>query len=326
VRAYRLLTILLLLQTREQVTARELAERLEVSRRTIYRDLEALAAAGAAVYAERGYGGGWRLLDGSKLQLPALDTAQLRALQLGGRRDLLDDLGLRDAAMLAWSQLEVARGQDDAQQPLDERLLIDSPSWRERRDDVAALAEIQRAVFHSRRLQILYDRGGEPVARTLDPLGLVVKGSTWYLVAAVDGQPRTYRVSRVLEATQLSEPASRPGGFHLRAWWDEQQRGFVARLPRYAVVALVRGAAQATLAHGGWFVTVERQSEPDADGFCATELAFNAEYYALGWAFAGGADVVICEPTALCERLVGLAAQLLKRNAQPERLISATDY
>jgi predicted DNA-binding transcriptional regulator YafY len=313
VRAYRLLTILLMLQTREQVTARDLAERLEVSRRTIYRDLEALGAAGVAVYAERGYGGGWRLLDGGRLQLPALDTAQLRALQLGGRRDLLDDLGLRDAAMLAWSQLEVARGLGDVR--FDERLLIDSPSWRERRDDVAALGEIQRAVFHGRRLQILYDRGGEPVVRTLDPLGLVVKGSTWYLVAAADGQPRTYRVSRVLEATQLPEPAQCPDGFQLRQWWEEQQRGFVARLPRYPVRAMARGEALATLTHGGWFVTVERLSEPDAEGYCALELAFNAEYYALGWAFAGGADVMLCEPPELRERLARQAAQLLEHRA-----------
>jgi predicted DNA-binding transcriptional regulator YafY len=308
-----LLTILLLLQTREQVTARELSERLEVSRRTIYRDLEALAAAGVALYAERGYGGGWRMLEGGKLKLPALDTAQLRALQLGGRRDLLDDLGLRDAAMLAWSQLAVARGEEDTPQPLDERLLIDSPSWRERRDDGAALAEIQRAVFHNRRLQILYDRSGEPVARTLDPLGLVVKGSTWYLVAAADGQPRTYRVSRVLEATQLPEPAQRPDDFHLRAWWDEQQRGFVARLPRYPVLALARGEALATLAHGGWYATVERQSGPDADGYCDLELVFNAEYYALGWVFAGGADVVIRQPEALRARLAAQAARWLAR-------------
>jgi predicted DNA-binding transcriptional regulator YafY len=161
---------------------------------------------------------------------------------------------------------------------------------------------------------MLYERSGEPVARTVDPLGLVVKGSVWYLVAAVDGQPRTYRVSRVLEATLLLEPVQRPDGFRLRGWWEEQQRGFVERLPRYPVRALARGQALETLASRGWFVSVERQGEPDEDGFREVELAFNAEYHALGWAFAGGADVVIQHPPELRERLVRQARWLL---AQP---------
>src|SRR5688572_4519030 len=165
-RAYRMLTILLLLQSRGQVTAGELAERLEVSRRTVYRDLEALAAAGAPVYAERGDGGGWRMLDGGELELPSLDEAQLRALQIGGRRDLLDDLGLRGAAELAWARLETALDRDDP--AIDDRLLVDSPSWRERRDDVSALPIIQRAVFRGQRVQILYESRGEPVGRTVD--------------------------------------------------------------------------------------------------------------------------------------------------------------
>ena len=314
-RAYRLLTILLLLQSRGQVTAGELAQRLEVSRRTVYRDLEALSAAGAPVYAERGNGGGWRILDGGDLELPALDAAQLRALQIGGRRDLLDDLELSGAAELAWARLEEALGRSDL--ALDERLLVDSPSWRERRETVAALPVIQQAVFRGRRLTMLYERDGEPVARTVDPLGLVVKGSTWYLVAAADGQPRTYRVSRVLEATQLPESAQRPEGFRLRPWWEEQQRGFVERLPRYPVRALARGHALETLASGGWFVTVEWQSEPNDDGYRELELAFNAEYHALGWAFAGGADVVVREPPELRELLIRQATTLLSRLAEP---------
>ncbi len=310
-----MLTILLLLQSRGQVTAGELAERLEISRRTVYRDLEALAAAGAPVYAERGGGGGWRMLDGGDLELPSLDEAQLRALQLGGRRDLLDDLGLRGAAELAWARLETALDRDN--RAIDDRLLVDSPSWRERRDDVSALPIIQRAVFRGQRVQILYESGGEPVGRTVDPLGLVVKGSTWYLVAAHDGQLRTYRISRILEATQLPEPVQRPAGFRLREWWDAQQREFVQRLPRYAVQALARGRALELIAFGGWFATIERQSEPDDDGFCELDLTFNAEYHALGWACAGGAEVVIRNPPELRDRIRQQAAVLLAHYTQP---------
>lgn len=304
-----MLSILLLLQSRGRVTARELAERLEVSRRTVYRDLEALSAAGAPLYAERGNGGGWQILDGGELDLPSLDEAQLRALQLGGRRDLLDDLGLQGAAEFAWAQLDVALGRQD--RVVEERLLVDRPSWRDRRDNTAALPVIQRAVFRGLRLQMVYERRGEPVERTVDPLGLVVKGSTWYLIAAVGGQPRTYRVSRVLEAVQLPEPAQRPGGFRLREWWEAQQRRFIEQLPRYPVQARARGPALEMLAHGGWFATITFQSEPDDDGFRELDLEFNAEYHALGWAFAGGADVIIHSPLELRERLARQAATLL---------------
>jgi predicted DNA-binding transcriptional regulator YafY len=309
-RAYRLLSILLLLKARGRVTARELAARLEVSPRTIYRDMDALAAAGAPVYAERGNQGGWRLLDGSALDLPALDDAQLRALQLGGRRDLLDDLGLRWAAELAWTRLEPRPDERDL--AVEERLLVEGSSWRERRADATALPIIQQAVFRGRRLRMLYDRGGEPVARTVDPLGLVVKGSTWYLAAAVDGEPRTYRVSRVLEATLLADDARRPDGFRLREWWDAQQRDFVQRLPRFAVRALARGRALSWLSAGGWFATIERQSEPDRDGFSELELAFESETSVLAWAFASGADVVLLEPPELRNRLAEQAALVLR--------------
>lgn len=308
-RAYRLLTILMLLQARGQVTARELAERLEVSRRTVYRDLEALAAAGAPVYAERGGGGGWKLLEDRALQVPTLDNAQRLALQLGGRRDLQDDLGLRGAAELAWARLEVALGRDDV--AIDERLLVDSPSWRGVRDDVTALPIIQQAVFRGRRLQICYERSGKPVERIVDPLGLVVKGRIWYLIAAVNGQARTYRVSRVLEATTLPEPVERPDGFQLRDWWAGQQRDFVEQLPRYVVRAKARGGALESLRRGGWYVVIEHQSEPDEAAFCELQLTFNAEFHALGWAFAGGEDIEVLEPPELRTSLIARAKLVL---------------
>lgn len=313
-RAYRLLSILLLLQSRGSVTARELAERLEVSRRTVYRDMDALAAAGAPVYAERGNRGGWRLLDSGDVDLPGLDEAQLRALQLGGRRDLLDDLGLRGAADLIWARLGEAANLRDA----DERLLVDEAGWRGRREDLSALPAIQRAVFGGRRLEILYERIDNQVRRTVDPLGLVAKGSIWYLVAAVDGEPRTYRVSRVREAVVLADPARPVEDFRLRTWWDAQQRDFTERLPRHPVRALARASALEWLRMGGWFVTIQRQSEPGPDSFCELELTFDAPDRALAWAFTGGADVVLLDPPelrlALAEQARAVLAHLSTRH------------
>lgn len=307
-RAYRLLSILLLLQSRGLVTARELSERLEVSRRTVYRDMDALAAAGAPVYAERGNGGGWRLLDGGGVDLPGLDDAQLRALQLGGRRDLLDDLGLRGAADLIWARLSEAATQRDS---ADERLLVDEAGWRARREDVSALPSIQRAVFGGRRLDIRYERNDGQVRRTVDPLGLVAKGSVWYLVAAVDGEPRTYRVSRVREAVVLTDPAQPVEGFRLRSWWELQQRDFAERLPRHPVRALARGNALEWLRMGGWFVSIQQQSEPRPDGFRELVLTFDAPDRALAWAFIGGEDVVLLDPLELCDALANQARTVL---------------
>lgn len=322
-RAYRLLSILLLLQTRGTVTARELATRLEVSPRTIYRDMDALSAAGVPVFAERGGNGGWHLLTGNTPDVPGLDTVQMRALQLGGRRDLLEDLGLREASELAWARLEAALGgggSGDMQQGRpqgrlqgqDERLLVDHPSWRGRREVVSELPVIQRAVFSGQRLDMLYERNGEPVARTVDPLGLVIKGSVWYLVAQVGEQMRTYRVSRVLEATLRRETFTRPPDFHLRSWWEASQVQFREVLPRFPLHVRVRGAALEWLTRGGWWSKVESASVPDAHGFVEVHVNFDAYEWALAWCFIGGDDVQVLAPPELRADLVQRAQAVLR--------------
>jgi predicted DNA-binding transcriptional regulator YafY len=315
-RAYRLLSILLLLQAQPggALSAGDIATRLGVSRRTVYRDMDALSAAGVPVYAERGNGGGWRLLDTNQHELPGIDEAQLRALQLGGRRDLQEDLGLRGAADLIWARLT------DISSAPDERLLIDEAGWRGRRegDDLSNLPTIQRAVFSGQRLTIDYERNDGPVTRIVDPLGLVAKGSIWYLVAAVDGAPRTYRVSRVRDATLLPEPVSRPGGFRLRDWWQAQQQDFVERLPRYSVKALVRGPAIDWLRFGGWYATIERQSEPREDGFRELTIRFDALDRALAWAFSSGRDVILLDPPDLRDALANQARVVLDHLGEVE--------
>ncbi len=325
-RAYRLLSILLLLQTRGMVTARELADRLEVSPRTIYRDMDALSAAGVPVFAERGGNGGWRLLTGNTPDVPGLDAVQMRALQLGGRRDLLEDLGLREASELAWARLEAALGeQGNVNEPgfsqgrpqrhpqgQDERLLVDHPSWRGRRDVVTELPVIQRAVFSGQRLDMLYERNGEPVARTVDPLGLVIKGSVWYLVAQVGEQIRTYRISRVLEATLRRETFTRPPDFRLRSWWEASQVQFREVLPRFPLHVRVRGAPLEWLTRGGWWSVIEDQSPPDHDGFVEMNVTFDAYEWALAWCFIGGDDVQVIAPPELRADLVQRAQAVLR--------------
>ncbi len=218
-RADRLLSILLLLQVHQRITARDLAQRLEVSERTIHRDMDILSGAGIPVTAERGAGGGWALLDDYRTDLTGLNAAEIQTLFLATPTRLLADLGLRQAADAALIKLlaalpSVARqGAEYARQ----RIHVDAAGWQQSRDDVPILPLLQEAIWQERRVALGYRRGdGTTVERVVDPLGLVAKGSLWYLIAAADGETRTYRVSRVGSAVITDERCApgrfRPGG------------------------------------------------------------------------------------------------------------------
>jgi predicted DNA-binding transcriptional regulator YafY len=211
-RADRLLSILLLLQAHQRMTARDLAQRLEVSERTILRDMSALGSAGIPVRAERGVGGGWMLLDSYRTTLTGLKEVEIQALFLTRPQRLLADLGLDKAAEVGLLKLLAAlpsasrRGAQDISQ----RIHVDVGGWRRAEEATPQLPILQEAVWQERRLRMVYQRGDESVVeRVVDPLGLVAKGSVWYLVAGVEGEPRSYRVSRVQQASQLEEPCRR---------------------------------------------------------------------------------------------------------------------
>ena len=198
-RASRLVSMLLLLQTRGRLTAQELADELEVSVRTIYRDLEALGAAGVPVFAESGHHGGCQLIDGYRTRLTGLTTKEAQALFATGVPGAVGDLGL--GTVLGAAQLKLLAA---LPKELTERLAlarprfhVDAPGWFQTSRTDPHLAEIAAAVWEDQRIEIRYRHPGDdaPVPRTLDPFGLVCKGGTWYLVARRDGELRTYRVS-----------------------------------------------------------------------------------------------------------------------------------
>src|SRR6266550_4080942 len=185
-RADRLLSVLLLLQANGKMTVRQVARRLEVSQRTAYRDLEALSAAGVPVLALRGSQGGWQLDEGWRTQVPGLDEAELRALLMAQPR-VIGDPRLAAAAESAIGKLMAAlpvalRARAAA---IRQRLYVDTTGWRGGAEDLAMLPAVQDAVWSDRRLTFRYRQpGGDSVSRTVDPLGLVAKGSTWYLFAS----------------------------------------------------------------------------------------------------------------------------------------------
>ncbi|MFD1150012.1 helix-turn-helix transcriptional regulator, partial [Saccharothrix hoggarensis] len=191
-RASRLLSLLLLLQSRGRMTARELADELEVSIRTIYRDVEALGASGVPVYADRGPAGGYRLVDGYRTRLTGLTTEEAESLFLAGMPGPAAELGL--GAVVAAAQLKVLAALPPELRSragrVRERFHLDAPGWFRGDEGTPHVAGIADAVWRQRRLRIRYVRWAQvEVERTVEPLGLVLKAGTWYLVARAHGRP-----------------------------------------------------------------------------------------------------------------------------------------
>ncbi len=317
-RADRLLSIMLLLQARGRLTARDLAERLEVSERTIHRDMTALSGAGVPVYAERGAGGGWALLDDYRTDLTGLTEAEVQALFLAAPPRLLADLGLRRAADGALIKLLAAlpalsrRGAEDARQ----RIHVDTSGWRRSEESAPCLPTVQEAVWQGRQLRLTYRKGdddGELVERLVDPLGLVAKGAVWYLVAAVAGEPRTYRVSRISAAALCERPCARPPDFDLAAYWARSSAGFTARLPRYPMMLRVAPDVLPRLegaARSAW-ARVESVGLPESDGWRTARVMGETEEEACALVLRFGAGVEVVEPLELRERVIALAVGIV---------------
>ncbi|GAC1616151.1 MAG: hypothetical protein NVS9B1_25860 [Candidatus Dormibacteraceae bacterium] len=240
-RADRVLALLLLLQARGRMSAAHLAERLEVSRRTIYRDVEALGVAGVPVVAEPGPAGGIHLLAGWRTDLTGLTEAELEALFTSAAGPELESaMGKLAAALPGEPGRRAGRMRD--------RLLVDSAAWGRRGTAPPHLRTVQDAVFADRRLRLSYRRAeAEIVERVVDPLGLVLKAGTWYLLADSGGARRTYRLSRVVAAESVEEPATRPPGFDLGRAWREQSSAWESGPPSYVVEARAEGESLALL-------------------------------------------------------------------------------
>ena len=241
-RASRLVSVLLLLQARGRLTAGELARELEVSERTIHRDVEALSASGVPIYAERGAHGGIRLVDGYRTRLTGMTADEAEALFLAGLPGPAAELGL--GTVVAAAQLKVLASLPPELRArasrLVERFHLDAGEWFRTSQPVPHLGALSEAVWEARRIAITYDRDGIGVRRELEPLGLVLKAGIWYVVARVEDHVRTYRVARVLAAEPLGERFERPSPFDLAGYWAESTAAFERDVPRIEVVVRVR--------------------------------------------------------------------------------------
>jgi len=321
VRASRLLSILLTLSVRGQVSARELAEQLEVSTRTIYRDVEALSGAGVPVYATRGRTGGVALLEGYRTRLTGMTADEADALFLAGVPGAAADLGL--GSVLAATQLKLLAALPpelrERAARIRETFYLDAPGWLRETEAPPFLATIAEAAWLGRRVEVRYERADRTVVdRRLEPLGLVLKAGTWYLVARPDDGrgPRTYRVSRVHAAAMVDEPFDRPAGFDLEAFWADYQRGYEARVYREeAVVRLAPEGRQLLFLVGTIPARRARaaMSEPDPDGWSTTRLPIESVQHAHHALMQLGEYVEVLEPHELRQLVASSARALVAR-------------
>ena len=313
-RADRLLSIMMILQARGRVTAKALATELEVSERTIYRDMDALSGAGVPIYSETGPNGGYALLDHFRTNLNGLTEGEVRALFMLSIPAPLADLGvsreLRAALLKLSAALPAARRQDESW--VRQRFHLDATGWQPAEAQVPHLSTIHQAVWTDRRLTVVY-RPIPPITieRVVDPYGLVAKAGVWYLVCARQGVLQVFQVAELVNVRMVEEGFTRPAGFDLAAFWAEWcaeyaelrrqftavvrvAPGFIGELPRYF------GSAG------------QREVAPAGDqGWVTLELSFPSFAAARERLLGFGGGVEVLEPQALRRSIQDFAAQIV---------------
>lgn len=317
-RADRLLSILLLLQTRGRMTAAQMAEELEVSERTIYRDIDALCVAGVPVYAERGLGGGFALLDSYRTRLTGLTEDEVRALFMLSIPAPLAELGvsqnLKTALLKLSAALPDAHRDDEAY--VRQRVHLDSIWWFQSTEPVPHLQTIQQAVWQDRKLYLTYRLPfGNQAERSFSPLGLVAKAGVWYLVCARNGKFRVLRVSDVLNARPSDESFQRPEDFDLVAFWREWCAAYEGNRPYYPVT--VRVAPDLVSHLPQYFgdrireTITQEAGQPDAEGWITLTLPFETLEAARERILSFGRAVEILEPRVLRASVLDFAQQIV---------------
>ena len=316
-KADRLLSVLMLLQAQGRATERELAERLEVSQRTVHRDLEALSMSGIPVFALRGAQGGWELEKGWRTQVPGLDVSELSALLMAQPKGL-GHPQLAAAAESALNKLVASLPGNLRLQAatVRERLHVDPQGWWEAGEDLSVLPLLQEAVAGERKISFDYVRGdGEASARTVDPLGLVVKGTTWYVVAQTPKGMRTFRISRMESVTMLAGSFKRPARFHLAEFWKKSTAELEGQRGSYPALLAVASEIVQRLAMWGPKKQPGLKSASLPEGWEMVRLEFNhpeqAKFVVLGL----GSRATVLEPEelgrAVKEEIQKMAAALL---------------
>jgi len=314
------MALLMLCRSRERWTASELADELEVSVRTIYRDISALQATGVPLWTESGPGGGIRILPGWSSRVEALTGDEAAALTLSGLPAAASELGLGAVAMSAQLKVRAALPPELAARAarIEQRLHLDLPGWFHRPDTTEHLATVAAAVWSGHRLDLSYRRSDRTVRRRVDPLGLVLKAGTWYLVAAHRGTVRTYRVGRIATCSVRDESAERPSGFDLATWWTESSDDFDRSILRGTCSLRLSPSAQRQLdrvtAPAAARRALDAAGPADADGWRRVHLEIENVEVAVQQLLALGDGVEVLDPPELRSSLHALGVAIAARN------------
>jgi predicted DNA-binding transcriptional regulator YafY len=326
-RADRLVSLVLLLRQRGRLSAATLARELEVSTRTVLRDVEALSAAGVPVYAERGRHGGFALLPGFRTELTGLSHDEALAVLTAGSSRVDPVLGLGPSLASAVRKVVDAlpEGHRSTASAAARRILVDPEtdllSRRQAADEIPAsiLREVRRSVLDGRRLRIRYaavDRA--PAWREVDPIGLVTVRGRGYLLATVSGADRTYRLSRILAAEALAERAHRPDDVDLDRVWKERSARFRAGDDQVTVLVRTEPTRRDELADTALAVLAE---EVEDDGRVRIEVTFQDLRHAVWALWQLGTDAQALAPDSLRDALRQRAVTMAARyDGAPDRL------
>jgi predicted DNA-binding transcriptional regulator YafY len=320
-RADRLLSILMLLQSRGKMTAARLAEELEVSVRTIHRDIEALSSAGVPVYVERGINGGCLLLGDYRTNLTGLTRNEIYALFMLGVPSSLAELGVSNEIKTAFRKfigsLPLIRREDV--QMVRQRIYLDGDNWTQSEGVTSHLQNIKQALWDNTRLKIIYTgilgaMIDELFVRTIEPYGLVSKEGKWYLVYSADKVKNVLRISHILEVENLNEPFVRPSDFDLISFWQqwyteqEASRSYFAVIVRISPV--LAGASPWILGER-LLNAINKTGQPEANGFVRARLVFESIKEARNYLLGFGTSLEVLEPEVLRQSIIDYARQII---------------
>jgi predicted DNA-binding transcriptional regulator YafY len=285
---------------------------LEVSVRTIYRDVDSLNAAGVPMYGEPGHEGGYQLLDGYRTRLTGLTTTEAESLFLTGLPAAAAELGLATAVTTAQLKLKAALPAElrDRAGRIAERFHLDTPSWYHDAEHTPHLALIADATWNQHAVRIRYFRWAEPheVTRTVRPHGLVLKAGNWYLVAHNQGRFRTYRISRILDVDMLPQPFDRVEGFDLASHWNRYLDHFDRRRHRHAAILRLSRRGLDRLPHllePAAVHAAERTAVgPNPAGWTEVEIPIESIEAAVPELLKFGADVEVIGPEDLRKEII----------------------
>jgi predicted DNA-binding transcriptional regulator YafY len=313
--ASRLISILMRLQARGRISAAALSQELEVSVRTIYRDVDQLSFAGIPVVAERGRLGGFRLLDGFRTELTGMTEAEAETLFMAGLPGPAAELGLTQLMAVARTKLMAALPAGERAERIASRFHLDATGWFRTSEPVALLPIIAQAIWKERFLSIRYATDKGSLARQLGPLGLVLKAGIWYLVAQKGHSLRTYRVGKIL-AAELQEPYARPKGFDLAAHWAQSSRDYELGTYRDSATILLSPHGRRILDLLGPYVVQEAEKsvgKADQRGWVRCTIPLESAEFGIRELMRLGEEVEIVSPATLRTRMVRTLRRTLDR-------------